>query len=131
MESSIWVVIAASLLSGVLGALLSIIVYGRREKRRFKVDTLKRFAANRYDLKGDEFSRALNEIYVVFNQNRDVMNALQELHERTTAKRPSEDALVRLYKAMCTDVGVAFGDFNDSFFLTPFNTKATSQLPRR
>lgn len=131
MEFSIWATIAASLTSGLLGALLSIIVYSRRERRRFKVDTLKRFAANRYDLKGDEFSRALNEVFVVFNENAHVMKELQAFHERVSAKEPAEDALVRLYKAMCDDVGINYDGFNDSFFLTPFNTKASSQVPSR
>lgn len=131
MEFSIWATIVASLTSGLLGALLSIVVYSRRERRRVKVDTLKRFAANRYDLKGDEFSRALNEIFVVFNENTRVMKELQAFHERVSAKQPAEDPLVQLYKAMCDDVGINYGGFNDSFFLTPFNTKASSQLPSK
>ena len=68
----IWITIIAAMISGLVGALLSTFVYLKRENRKFKVDTLKRFAANRFDLKGDEFSRALNEIYIVFNDSAKV-----------------------------------------------------------
>lgn len=133
MDMSIWVAIAGWLASGLLGALISIIVYGKREKRHFKMDTLKRFAANRYDLRGEEFSRALNEIFVVFNENTQVMRALSAFHERIMARQlggGTDDLLISLYKAMCKDVGVDYEHFNDSFFMTPFNTKQSSQVPR-
>ena len=123
--------VLTSMASGMLGALLTVIVYGHREKRRLKVDTLKRFAANRYDLKGDEFSRALNEIFVVFNDVPDVMRVLKELHEKIVTGQggqPADDALIRLYKAMCKDTKIKFAQFNDSFFMTPFNPKATRKL---
>lgn len=129
MDSLPWPTIAASLISGLLGALLSITVLGRRETKRFKVDTLKRFAANRYDLKGDEFTRALNEILVVFNKNAKVMRDLQTFHDGATAGQARDDALIRLYKSMCDDVGIRYETFNDSFFFKPFNTRASSQLP--
>lgn len=114
-----------SVLSGLLGVLVSVIVYGRRENRRFKIDTLKRFAANRYDLRSAEFSRALNEIFVVFNSSEPVMTALQTYHDTVVARQDPrmEDDLIRLYKAMCDEVGISYSNFNDSFFLTPFNAR--------
>ena len=124
MTISVAVAVISTVLSGLLGALVSIIVYGRREQRRFKVDTLKRFAANRYDVKGEEFTRALNEIFVVFNDAPNVMGVLEDFHEKT-----SNEALITLYKAMCRDTKVKYDRFNDSFFLKPFNTEITSQLP--
>ena len=94
-----------------------------------KVDTLKRFASNRYDLKGDEFSRALNEVFVVFQSSPKVMRALSDYHEKVTSKQESLDCLIKLFKAMCKDVNIKFEQFNDSFFLRPFNTRADSADP--
>ena len=127
----IWITIIAAMISGLVGALLSTVVYLKRENRKFKVDTLKRFAANRFDLKGDEFSRALNEIYIVFNDSAKVMNALSDFHKALTSRQNelgSQDTLVKLFKAMCKDVKIKHGEFTDSFFLIPFNTKPNCRL---
>lgn len=134
MSVSLAVTIVTALLSGLVSAIVSVIIYGRREKRRFKVDTLKRFAANRYDLLGDEFSRALNEIFVVFNDSRDVMRVLAEFHAKVVTgqhRDPKDDTVMRLYKAMCRDTKIRFEDVTDSFFQTPFNTRPNAQLSRR
>ena len=115
-----------ALTSGLVGALISSIIYVRREKRMFKVATLKKFAAHRYHITGDGFSQALNEIFVVFNDSKEVMSALEEFHKVVTGRQgtaASNDGLVKLYKAMCKDAKIKFEHFNDSFFLSPFNIK--------
>lgn len=117
------------LVSGLLSALVTIYIYGVREKRKFKMDTLKRFAANRYDVKGAEFTKALNEIFVVFNDSLDVMRMLGEFHKAISSGQPNDicnDALLALYKAMCRDLRIKYNTFSDSFFLKPFNTKYNS-----
>ena len=115
------------LASGLFGVLISTWIYARRENHRFRVDTLKRFAANRYDHKGDEFSRALNEIFVVFNTYPKVMEALRRFHGAVTSGGgDSEDRLVELYKTMCDACRIDYKQFNDSFFLRPFNTRPGS-----
>jgi hypothetical protein len=82
---------------------------------------------NRYDLKGDEFSRALNEIYVVFNDSKTVKEALSAYHAAVTNPgQSSEDELVNLFKVMCGTLGISHAEFNDSFFLRPFNTRPSS-----
>lgn len=121
--------LAISLVSGLAGALFTTWIYARRENRRFRVDTLKRFAANRYDLTGDEFSRALNETFVAFNDARPVMTALAAFHQAVTGgmgEQVVQDRLVALYKAMCAASKIGLHDFNDSFFLKPFNTRAAA-----
>ena len=58
--------VVSSLFSGIIGVLVSSYYYRRYENRKNKFETFKRFMGNRYDLKGDAFSQALNEIFVVF-----------------------------------------------------------------
>ena len=88
-----------------------------------RLDALLRFFANRYDLKGDEFSRALNQIFVVFNADPKVMDALSAFHQEVVTRQDAEDALLKLSKAMCKSCDVDFAAFNDAFFLKPFNTR--------
>lgn len=134
-DISLWLAISVAVLtalfSGLVGAMLSVVVYARREDRRFKVETLKRFAANRYHITGPEFSQALNEVAIVFDGHKEVMDALQVFHDRISEKKPGQpidlsehspanNALVKLYKAMCRAAEVKYEHFNDSFFLRPF-----------
>ncbi len=123
------ITIASSLISGLVGLGISTLHYRRFEAKKFKVDTVKKFIANRYDLRGDEFSRALNEIFMVFNKSPKVMAALELFHTNITTNRPAEDSLVALFKALCSEIGIDPTKFNDSFFLRPFNTRPSSSTP--
>ncbi|GAB6909154.1 conserved hypothetical protein [Desulfosarcina cetonica] len=67
---NIYVTIIASVISGIAGVIISTIFYIRHEKRKDKLETLRRFMGNRYDLVGDEFSRAINEVFVVLKNLR-------------------------------------------------------------
>ncbi len=124
--TAIIVTVVSSLLSGIVGVIISAAYYRHHEKRRTKIDTFKRFFSNRYDLKGDEFSRAINEIFVVFHESEEVISTLRAYHQRVTDRQASEDELLKLHKAMCKDVNINFDKFNDSFFLRPFNTRPSS-----
>jgi hypothetical protein len=120
------ITVVASLLSGILGVVISTIFYVRHERKKAKIDTLKRFRGNRFDLHSDEFSRALNEIFVVFKDSRRVKNALSDYHEAVTSGKDSQDRFILSFKAMCKDVNLDYSEFNDSFFLRPFNTRPGS-----
>lgn len=123
---SIWVAIISSVISGLVGVLVTIVYSHAYEKRRMKLDVLRRFVANRYDVRGVEWIRAANEIFVVFQDSREVMQALADWHQ---FDNPSNwhDHILKLYKAMCRDARVKVV-FNDSFFLKPFITKPTPPL---
>lgn len=123
------ITIASSLLSGFIGVSVSTIYYRRFETKKFKMDTVKKFVANRYDLKGDEFSRALNEIFLVFNNSEKVMVELEAFHSKITTGQPADDSLVGLMRALCIEVDIDSTKFKDSFFLHPFNTRPSSSTP--
>ena len=120
-------VIMSSLLSGLIGVGVSTYFYVRYEIRKSKLETLRRFAGNRYDITSHEFRRALNEIFIIFNKSRQVMITLSEFHEKTTQRYDPEESYIKLFKAMCDDVRLPYNEFNDSFFLKPFNIVSTSK----
>ena len=116
-----------ALASGLAGALISTWIYIRRDRRMFKVQTLKKFAAHRYHITGDAFSEAVNEIFVVFNDSPEVLRNLEAFHKIVVNEmggQEQKDALVKLFKAMCSDTKIKYKDLNDTFFLTPFNVKS-------
>lgn len=120
----LWIGICSSLLSGLIGVAISTFYYRRFEKKKIKLEAFRRFVANRYDLKGDEFTRSLNEIYVVFNENKDVMNALSKFHQSIVQKNGDRnEKLVTLFKSMCNALEIEKSGFDEPFFMTPFNAK--------
>lgn len=125
---NVWITLFSSLISGILGVAISTWYYRQYENKKYKVESLKKFMGNRYDLTGDEFSRALNEIFVVYKDSPKVMEALSRYHDSIISPKDSEGDLIFLFKAMCTDVGIKYEKFNDSFFLRPFNARASSTL---
>lgn len=123
-----WViVIAAAIISGILGVLISIIYHRRREKYQMKINTLKDFAGYRYDIKGENFTKALNEIFIIFNDSTEVKQALKKFHEHISSPVRGGDLanqyLTELFKSMCHNLNIKTSDFTDIFFLRPFNTK--------
>lgn len=119
----------ATVFSGIVGVVVSTGFYVRYERRKEKLETLRRFMGNRYDVVGDEFSRALNEVFVVFKDSPKVMQALSAYHQKVVERQGSDlDELVKLFKSMCDDIGLSYSEFNDSFFLTPFNARPISAI---
>jgi hypothetical protein len=130
MESVVATVLL-SLSSGAFGAIagvvISIFYYRRSEKRRWKLDTLKRLAAHRFAIaegrsleRSDEFFVVLNEVFVVFHDAPKVLDAIEVMHKETGMPGRLHDNVVKLFKAMCDDLDINHRALNDSFFLSPF-----------
>jgi hypothetical protein len=127
MESA-GLVVLSSLLSGIVGVLVSTRAYLQSERRRVKLDVFRRLAASRYALvtaattersQGDFFS-ALNECFIVFHDAPAVQAALLTLHADMDRTERTKDNLVRLFKAMTEHLKISHGGLTDSFFLKPF-----------
>ena len=119
-----WVTIIASLLSGLIGVIVSSCFYRRYENRKQKFDTLRRLLGNRFAIaegresnaehSREEFFVVLNEVFVMFHDSGPVRDALDKYHESM-----SQDNLLRLFKAICKDLKISY-ELNDSFFERPF-----------
>jgi len=118
-----------ALFSGVLGSCVTQWQIDKRELVKLRVDTVKRVASNRYDLRGEEFSRALNEVFIVFNDDAEVMQRLREFHEVVTLRRANpepNEKLVALFLSMCRSARL---QCDQSLVLHPFNTRPSSMWP--
>ena len=122
-----WVLITiiSSLISGIAGVLISIIYHKKAERRQTKINTLKQFVGYRYDLKGEHFTKALNEIFVVFQDSKSVLEKLNEFHEIIVSgqKTLANDKLIALFKEMCKNLDIDPNKYNESLFLKAFNVK--------
>lgn len=115
-----------SVLGGaVLGSLVAAILYGRQAERQLRVETVRRFVANRFDLTGPDFSQAMNEIVVVFASKRKAIAALDAFRfDKTNAN------LIDLYRELSAAAGIPSKAVSDDLFLTPFNVNTASQRNR-
>ena len=119
----VWLIILASVISGLVGVAVSTAYYRWWQKRRMKLDTLTRLLGYRFDLKSPEFLSAINEVIVVFHDSPKVMTALRAFHNvAVTQQKPiANDSFVELLRAVATNCGVKHEGINDSMFLKPFN----------
>jgi hypothetical protein len=125
-NEQILVTIASSLLSGIIGVFISFLFYRNLELRKLKYDTARKLFGNRHAIEGKEFSEAINEIMIVYSDSKAVMDALQVMWEimktpqnARHAKAPDE-ALIKLMKAVCKDIGIKYKDLPDSHYLQFF-----------
>lgn len=119
-----------SLLSGVVGAFGSTYYYIQYERSRFKKDALRRFAASRGALTEEdqgsekEFTRAVNQLIVVFNDDPEVMDALSDFREAASEGAGAQilrGRIIALFEAMCDASDVKYDHFDDLEILSPFS----------
>jgi hypothetical protein len=129
-EQVIWMMIS-SLLSGLLGVGISTYYYHRNEAKKVKLETFRSLMANRFNLDSDGFTKAINEISIVFNDSNSVCKALSNYHA-SLGKSNSDDDFIKLFKSIAADLSLNMAEFNDSFFFKPFNavTKASENKHR-
>jgi hypothetical protein len=115
--------IISSLLSVLIGVLVSSWFYARQEKKRIKIDTARRLLGFRYHVTGEGFTQALNEAIIVFSDNPGIVKAIEELHTTATMldKSKINNKLVLLLKAVCKDVDCLPNNIDEAFFLKAFN----------
>ena len=120
-------ILAASLLSGVLGVGISTWYHHRNEIRQTKLQVLQQLLGNRHEIKGQLFTEALNQVFVIFYDAQDVLVALKAFHEVTMSAQKTTDLanqkLLDLFKAMCKNLKINPQPLTDNFFLQPFNIK--------
>lgn len=123
MNNSMLLVIISSLISGLLGVVISSLFYQKLEKKKLKIETAKKLIGNRNHITGVNFSQALNETIIVFADNKEVIQALNNLSEslRHPNKPMSNERLLSLFKAVCNDINHFPKNINDTTFLNAFN----------
>lgn len=127
-ETAILITIVSSLLSGIIGVLLSFYFFNRLEKRKLKVDTARRLIGSRYDIKSSEFQVTFNEVLIVFSDNKEIMSAIEDfwniLQSKSNYKSDDiiNDKLVIVLKLVCEEVGMVPKNLNETYFLRIFTT---------
>jgi hypothetical protein len=123
-----WVLILISaILSGLVGVGISTWYHQRNEIKRIKLQVLQQLLGNRNDLKGQPFTEALNQVFVVFYDSQ-VLIVLKAFFEVIVGAHRAEalvdQKLLDLFKAICKHLGITTEPLNDDFFLQTFNVRS-------
>lgn len=118
-DSSLTITIITSLVSGLLGVLVSYYFMSKLEVKKIKIDTARRILGYRYDISSDGFQQAMNEVFIVFAKSKPVIKAMDEFW--TVLQTPKEylsndvanDKLINFLKEICKDVGISHKDIFD------------------
>lgn len=122
---AIVVTVIASLLSGLIGVGVSAWFFYKIERHKLKLDLTRRLLGNRYNITGDNFSCAMNEVIAVFADSQDVLQQMGKLYEALQAPgKPNADgALIDFLKAVCKSSGLTQATLNDGYFIKTFNAR--------
>lgn len=123
--------VVISLVSGLLGALVATIVTlrveGARETRRQKLAVITDLVANRNDLNGDAFARALNGVLAAFPDAPAVLRAHEELYAALSRKAETDESnslLIALWRAMAASADLKSDTISDAQFLRVMNPRS-------
>ena len=123
----IMITVVSSLISGLLGVFISSWFYARLEERKMKTETARKLFANRHDMHGSGFHEAMNEIVIAFSDCQKVIDLIEELFKvvetpkSARAEKAADEALVKLMKAICKDIGIIYKTLPDSYYLKYFS----------
>lgn len=122
---NIWINISSILFSGIMGVILTIFVQRKFSQYDIKYKLLIDFVENRFDLRGTDFTKAINKIYIVFHKNDKVVSALNDFHrvivEKSTFGVETNRKLRNIYVAMCDDLKI--DPMKEEMFYNVFNIK--------
>lgn len=92
-----------------------------------KLDLLRRLAGARHQVAGagaitgyDDFFTALNEVFVVFHDEPEVISAIETFRRELGRPQNIENNLPSLFKELFKALGLEQGYLNDSFILRSF-----------
>ncbi len=117
--------IILSIISGIFGAILTILCQRKFIAYDLKRDVLIQFVENRYDINGEQFTKAINKIRDIYAKEEEVVAAVDEFHRLILSKSSSRDKanqkLYQIYLKMCSSIKIK--PMEETKFLMPFNVK--------
>lgn len=125
-EDTIIVAMISSLLSGLVGVLVSFYFFNRLEKRKLKIETARKMFGSKHDITSPAFNEAMNEVMIVFSDSDEVISAMDELWQTLStpisSRAPSaaDEKLVKLMKCMCREIGIEYKKLPDAYYLRYF-----------
>lgn len=124
-NQAILITVVSSLVSGIVGAALSVWYFYKLERHKLKLDLARRILGHRFSISGDPFSCAMNEVIAVFADSDEVLSQMGRLYEvlQTPEKPNAEGVLIDFLKAVCKASGLTQVTLNDGYLIKTFNAR--------
>lgn len=124
-STTIFMTIGASLLSGIIGSLLSFRYMTRMENKRLKVELTKQILGNRFSITGAEFSNAMNQVIVIFHDEPKVIHELNRLYQslQDPLQTDLEEIFIDFLETCCRASKIHNKKLDRSLYLKTFNAK--------
>jgi len=125
-KEAIIVAVISSLLSGLVGVLVSFYFFNRLEKRKLKTETARKMFGSKHEIGSSAFNEAMNEVMIVFSDSDEVISAMEELWQTLStpissrATNAADEKLVKLMKCMCREIGIEHKKLPDAYYLRYF-----------
>ena len=131
-KEQIAITLVGAIISGVLATIITLVINAKAEKKRRKqqlVDDIFGYkyqmtdsTSNVFDINCQGLTRALNRVTIVFHDDSDVLQALDNLWAAIKGNNTkiTDDVLITLLKTMCKSAGIKCNDWNDSRFTRVF-----------
>ena len=119
-------VVVSSLLSGLIGIIITNRLHFKHEKSKFKRDICLQLIANRHDLRGDLFTQALNSIIFAFNDDKNTIDKFIIFNDGVMSRDnlgESNRKLLELIKAMLKHLNMEVQDIDEKYYLISFNIR--------
>ena len=119
--SEIIIAFITALISGLVATVVSNIYYSKKQNMQLKIELIKNILGYAYEMtekyKADEYHiiKYLNQIYIIFNDSEEVMEAATRYKESST-----NENFITMIKRMCDDTEIKYSKINDSFIDKPF-----------
>ena len=131
-KEQITITLVGAIISGVLATIITLVINAKAEKKRRKQQLVDDIFGYKYQMTGSisnsldincqGLTRALNRVTIVFHDDSDVLQALDNLWAAVKGDNTkiTDDVLITLLKTMCKSAGIKCNDWNDSRFTRVF-----------
>ena len=122
---AILITLLSSLISGLLGVAIAAWFFYRIERYKLRLDLARRLFGYRHSIVGEGFSTAMNEVFVVFAGEEDVIQNMGRLYSviETPGKPNLEVVFSDFLKSIAKSAGLGRAKLNDAYFIKTFNAK--------
>ncbi len=124
-KEAILITIVSSLISGLAGVAIAAWFFYRIERYKLKLDLARRLFGYRHSIVGEGFSTAMNEVFVIFAGEDDVIQQMGRLYAaiETPGKPNLEIVFADFLKSVAKSAGLGKAKLNDAYFIKTFNAK--------
>ena len=98
--------------------------FRRQHLHTLRMGLFSELMGQRYNVKGDAFTAALNRVLVLFDDDPEVVRTARDFSQRAKSQTADNQELVKLFRAICRNLRISENTITDDDFTTAFNVQS-------